>query len=613
MGQQPDDARVGTRFGRYEIRAVLGQTGVGRVYQAVETGPDTAGERTVAVTVLPPTLDRERFFRELPIVAGLSDPHLLPVRDWGETDGVGYIATASTSGETLRSLLTMYGPIAPARAVAIVEQLAAVLDVAHAARLTHRDIKPENILVTGDDVVYLLGLGIADTALDGRGPTAGTYAYTAPERFDNERPTSRADVYSLTGVLCEMLTGDSPFAGAVTVSQVIKAHLTAAPPKPSLLRPRVIPPRFDAVIARGMAKNPQQRFATAGDLARAARDALSAPPHDAPTMVRRTTDHPPARIRNRPAEPIPEFDFSSDEVAEPGPQGPKLLPLAIVVVVLLLTVIGLLVWWIASSGSDQHGRGARSTPTTYQPGVLPFSGLTGPEGVAVDASGNVYVTNIDNDRVMKLEAGSTHQTVLPFTGLKEPYGLAVDTDGGVYVADTDNDRVLKVAAGSDSQTVVPFTGLKRPAGLAVDGSGSVYVVDTGHDRVLKLQAGSEDQTVLPFNDLERPKGVAVDGSGSVYVVDTGNNRVLKLAAGAAGQTVMPFTSLKDPSGLAADAAGNVYVTDGSRLVKMAAGSTKQTVLPASDLGYTRGVAVDASGNVYVTDYGNDQVVKLTPG
>lgn len=610
MGQQPDDPRVGTHFGRYRIRAPRGQVGMGQVYEAV----DTANDRTIALTLLPPTLDRQRFIRELRILAGLTEPHVMPIHDWGELDGVCFVATPLIPGETLRSMLAPFGPISPARAVAIIEQVAAALDAAHANQLIHRDVKPENILVADDGTAYLLGFGIADPALTAPGPTAGSYSYMAPERFDNRMLTNRADVYSLACVLTEIMTGDSPFPGATTVSQAIKAHLTEAPPQPSLMRPQAIPARFDAVIARGMAKHPQHRFATAGDLARAARDALSAANADAATMIRRVSDPRPARVR-RP-DPAPEATATPTWLTEPAERHSKLLPLVIGAAVLLLIVAGIAAWRLTSSGNadrSQQSGSAQSAPSTYRPTVLPFSGLTGPEGVAVDASGNVYVTNIDNERVMKLSAGSTHQTVLPFTNLKEPYGLAVDTDGSVYIADTDNDRVVKLPAGSEDQTVLSFTGLKRPQGLAVDGSGNVYVADTGNNRVLKLAAGSPAQTELPFSDLERPKGVAVDGSGNVYVADTGNNRVLKLAPGAAGQTVMSFTSLKDPSGLAADAAGSVYVTDGSRLVRMTAGSTKQTVLPVTDLGYTRGVAVDASGNVYVTDYGNDQVVKLTPG
>jgi serine/threonine-protein kinase len=603
---------VGTRFGHYEIRAQHAHTGVGWIYEAV----DTTMDRMVGLTLLPQSVDRERVFEELRVAAALAEPHVMPLHDWGEVDGVCYVATRWVPGETLQSLVATYGPIDPERAVVIIEQVAAALDAAHAQRLIHRNVKPENIFVSGDGVAYLLGFGIADPALSAPGPTAGSYAYMAPELFDNEPLTNRADVYSLACVLSEILTGDSPFPGATTVGQVIKAHLTAASPKPSLLRPHVIPPSFDAVIARGMAKNPQHRFATAGDFARAARDALSMAGDDAPTMFRRASDRAAIAARRRVPEPvsdqIPELDFYPDEFTEPAWRSSRLVPLALAaVVVLVLAAAGIVVWRLATSGGDLHGPpSTKAAPTAYRAIVLPFTGLTGPEGVAVDAAGNVYVSNVENDRVMKLAAGSTMQTVLPFTGLKEPYGLAVDSAGSVYVGDTDNDRVVKLAAGSTSQEVLPFTGLKRPMGLAVDAAGSVYVIDTGNDRVVKLAAGSTSQEVLPFTGLERPKGVAVDASGSVYVADTGNNRVLKLAAGSTSQEVLPFTGLKDPSGLAADASNSLYVTDGSRVVRLTAGANKQVVLQVPDLSYTEGVAVDASGNLYVTDYGNDQVVKL---
>ncbi len=627
MGEPSADERIGTRFGRYRIRAIVGQTGVGRLYDAL----DTADDHPVALTLLPPAVDRQRFAAEMPIVARLAEPHVLQIRDWGEVGGVCYVAAPLIAGQTLRSLLATFGPVNPERAVAMIEQVAAALDAARGHRLIHRDVRPENILVT-DDAAYLLGFGVADPELSAPRPTAGTYAYTAPERFDNQRPSSRADVYSLACVLSELLTGERPFPAAATVGQVIKAHLTAAPPKPSRIRPQAISPRFDAVIARGMAKDPRHRFATAGDLVRAARDALSAQTlGDQPTMVGRASDLAAMVARRRPpdrpaeqqpdldsypesyADSYPDFyaDSYPDEYTAPAWRRSKLLPLAIAVVaVLVLTAAGIVVWRLASNLSTQASGPTKPAPTAYRKTVLPFTGLTGPQGVAVDSAGSVYVSNVENDRVMKLASGSTTQTVLPFTGLKEPYGLAVDKDASVYVGDTDNDRVVKLPAGAGSQTVLPFTGLNRPEGLAVDASGSVYVVDTGNDRVVKLAAGSSAQTVLPFADLERPKGVAVDKEGSVYVADTGNNRVLKLAAGDTRQTVLPFTGLKDPSGLAVDASDSLYVTDGSRVLRLTAGATKQVVLQVPDLSYTEGVAVDRDGSIYVTDYGNDQVVKL---
>jgi sugar lactone lactonase YvrE len=245
--------------------------------------------------------------------------------------------------------------------------------------------------------------------------------------------------------------------------------------------------------------------------------------------------------------------------------------------------------------------------------VLPFTGLTNPSGVAVDAAGDVYLADSSNHRVLKLAAGSKDQTVLPFAGLQTPGGVAVDSEGNVYVTDGPNNRVVKLAAGSTDQTVLPMTGVQYPNGLAVDTAGNVYVTDGPNNRVVKLAAGSNDQSVLPFTGLKAASAVAVDGAGSVYVNDGPNNRVLKLAAGSTDQTVLPMTGLQYPDGLAVDAAGDVYVIDGENrhVVKFAAGSNDQTAMPSTILNGPIDVAVDRAGNVYVVDSsGFGQVVKL---
>jgi sugar lactone lactonase YvrE len=268
-----------------------------------------------------------------------------------------------------------------------------------------------------------------------------------------------------------------------------------------------------------------------------------------------------------------------------------------------------------------------NAPATRQT-VLPFTGLTYPISVAVDAADNVYLTDTGNDRVLKLAAGSNEQTVLPFTGLHSPGAVAVDSDGNVYITDyvtatTDfnvpNSRVVKLAVGSNDQSVLPFTGLSHVHDVAVDTAGNVYVADNtrGADtKVVKLAAGSNDQTVLPFTGITSANAVVVDGAGSVYVNDGPNNRVVKLAAGSTDQTVLPLTGLEYPDGMAVGTAGDVYVIDGknSQVVKFAAGSNDQTAVPSTVLYGPEDVAVDGAGNVYVVDNsGFGQVVKLEAG
>lgn len=270
------DARVGTTFGKYEITRRIGKGGGGVVYEAYDTGK----RRTVALKVLAEEFSanatfRTRFQRESEAAAMLQEPHVIPIHDWGEIDGSLYIDMRLVQGQTLLDLIAE-GPLAPARAVAIISQVAAALDAAHAQGLIHRDVKPQNILVTPADFVYLVDFGIAQTMADPRlttvGTQIGTLNYMAPERFTDKVATPAVDVYSLACVLYESLTGEAPFAGD-SLEHLVAAHLAVPPPRPSAANRRV-PAALDEVVARGMAKHPDERYATAGALGGAAQRAL---------------------------------------------------------------------------------------------------------------------------------------------------------------------------------------------------------------------------------------------------------------------------------------------------------------------------------------------------
>jgi serine/threonine protein kinase len=281
MASERSDSRVGTTFGPYEIRSLLGAGGMGEVYQAF----DTTRDRIVALKLLRPELAtgtgfQERFRRESRIAARLQEPHVIPVHDWGEINGVLYIDMRLVEGSDVGTVIHNEGPLAPARAASIVAQVAAALDAAHAAGLVHRDVKPENILLTQNDFAYLVDFGIAhfggETGLTSAGSAIGSFAYMAPERFTGASVGPSADVYSLTCVLYECLTGDRPFPRG-DVTKMMAAHLMWPPPRPSVARPG-LNPAFDDVIARGMEKRPELRYSSAGDLARAASEAASPQP-----------------------------------------------------------------------------------------------------------------------------------------------------------------------------------------------------------------------------------------------------------------------------------------------------------------------------------------------
>jgi serine/threonine kinase PknH len=287
-------SRAGSMFGPYHLKRLLGRGGMGEVYEAEHT----VKEWTVAVKLLTGTLStdpvfRERLKREARTAGRLQEPHVVPVHDYGEIDGQMFLEMRLVEGTDLDSVLKRFGPLTPPRAVAIITQIASALDAAHAAGVMHRDIKPQNILVTRDDFVYLVDFGIASATTDEKltqlGTAVGTWKYMAPERFSDAEVTYRADIYALACVLFECLTGSPPYR-ADSAGVLVSAHLMDPIPAPSAQRPGV-PKAFDAVIARGMAKKPEDRYPSAGDLALAANEALSDPDQDrAATILRRSEE-----------------------------------------------------------------------------------------------------------------------------------------------------------------------------------------------------------------------------------------------------------------------------------------------------------------------------------
>jgi serine/threonine protein kinase, bacterial len=620
----------GTAFGRYRLLELLGRGGMGEVWRA----HDTVIDRIVAVKVLPAHLAQDemflqRFRREAHAAARLNNPHVIPIHNSGEIDGRLYVDMRLIEGRDLETVLAD-GPLEPARAVRIIEQVARALHAAHKVGLVHRDVKPSNILLDEDDFAYLIDFGIArgadETRLTGTGQVIGSWQYMAPERLDAGRIDARSDIYALACVLYECLTGTPPYPGD-QVEQLVTAHLTAAPPRPSSADPNV-PVGFDTVIATGMAKKPEHRYETPVDFARAAADAITTP-------ILRSAPVPQPQPATQPAPvpviqpgwgtgtppPPPAAGVSTSAVTQlrphevaPPPRSstPRrrwrrksfVIPAAIVMVTVTAASVSLAVL-------------RSSAPPVATAVPLPFTDLDTPWGIAVDTKGIVYVTDSHfgdtaQDRVLKLPAGSNTQSVLPFSPLG-PQGVAVDTEGNVYVTDLDG-RVLKLASGSSAQTVLPFTGLKDPRDVAVDTEGSVYVTDFDQNQVLKLASGSSAQTVLPFADLKGPRGVALDAEGAVYVADSGQDRVLVLGVGANTQTVLPFTGITDPRGVAVDTEGNVYLASAGGLAKLPAGSTRQAELPLeADVGGLSDVTVDTHRNLYIVSSSRGRALKLPAG
>jgi protein kinase-like protein len=261
----------GDEFAGCRIEAVAGRGGMGVVYRATELSLG----RPVALKLLTPERAedgafRERFQRESRMAAAIDHPNVIPVYAAGESDGSLYLVMRYVGGTDLHALLREQGALDPERAADIVAQVAAALDAAHQAGLVHRDVKPANVLLAGDHA-YLSDFGLtrlarSDTQLTESGQWVGTVEYCAPEHLRGERTDARADVYSLGCVLFAALTGHAPFTPG-TVPATMLAHLNERPPVPSA---QGLPHEFDRVIARALAKDPDDRYPSAGDLGRAA-------------------------------------------------------------------------------------------------------------------------------------------------------------------------------------------------------------------------------------------------------------------------------------------------------------------------------------------------------
>jgi predicted Ser/Thr protein kinase len=276
---------VDESFGRYRLLGELGKGGMGQVFRAY----DTATNREVALKVLAAHVAQDRHFeqrfrREAQVAARLNDPHVIPIHGYGEIDGRLYVDMPLISGQDLGSVLEESGAMNPARAVAIIGQVAEALEAAHEFQLVHRDVKPSNILLAKRDFVYLIDFGIAKeldaTRITKTGMAVGTFAYMSPERIETGVADGSSDLYSLACVLYECLTGRLPFPGD-SIHQQIAGHLSKPAPRPSVVAASV-PPAFDQVIARGMAKDPGQRYPTVMAFADAARAALDGRPPEAP-------------------------------------------------------------------------------------------------------------------------------------------------------------------------------------------------------------------------------------------------------------------------------------------------------------------------------------------
>ena len=272
----------GTILAGHRVEAMVGRGGMGVVYRARHCRLG----RVVALKVIAPELLEDasvqrRFLEEAVAAASFEHPNVVPVYDAGESHGIPYLAMHYVHGMDLCAMVGRLGPLEPARAAEIVAGVGDALDAMHRAGYVHRDVKPRNVLIAGGGHVYLTDFGLARRVASGSGATcaghwAGTVDYAAPEQIRGGHTDARTDVYALGCLLHFALTGRPPFTRE-NLEARLWAHLHEPPPAPSALRPG-LPPELDALVARALAKDPADRFPSAGDLGRAALMAAAGAP-----------------------------------------------------------------------------------------------------------------------------------------------------------------------------------------------------------------------------------------------------------------------------------------------------------------------------------------------
>src|SRR5688572_13065475 len=267
------DLLPGAEIAGCRIEAVAGRGGMGIVYRATQLSLG----RPVAVKLIAPERAgdpgfRERFERESRVAAAIDHPNVIPVYAAGEEGGHLYLVMRYVKGTDLQGLLARDHRLPAERVAAIALQVGAALDAAHAVGLVHRDVKPANVLLSGEHA-YLADFGLSqlvgtDTRLTSTGQWIGTVDFMAPEQFSGAEVDARADVYALGCVLHHAICGEVPYPRG-TVPATMLAHMQDTPPRPTAVAADV-PAGFDRVIARALAKEPERRYPSAGDLGRAA-------------------------------------------------------------------------------------------------------------------------------------------------------------------------------------------------------------------------------------------------------------------------------------------------------------------------------------------------------
>ena len=430
----PGLPRIGTVFAGYALEGVLGRGGMSVVYRAdnIRLG------NKIALKVLAPELSeddafRERFVRESRVAASINHPNIIPIYDAGDSDGLLYIVMRYVDGADLKVLIRREGPLHVPRACALVSQVGAALHAAHEAGLIHRDIKPGNILIERIDDgiqllehVYLADFGLTKHAQSRSGLThtgqfVGTVDYVAPEQIEGRPADKRADIYSLGCVLFECLTGVVPYHRESDVA-VLWAHVQEHCPPVSTLRSD-LPAGMDDVVARAMAKSPDDRYQTAAefvaDVSRVGREGARAGGTVMPASRPRETSQPstPYPQTAAPAAPPP----ADDSITRMPGRSRRSIQAVVGGLIALLLVAGL--------GLYALSRGSSNTPAGSPQAGSTGTGGTTTSGATAFPANTAGLQRVMDHRLLGNGQCQDAQAQAPFGGV--PATLAATAVEGV--------------------------------------------------------------------------------------------------------------------------------------------------------------------------------------
>jgi DNA-binding beta-propeller fold protein YncE len=587
----------------YRIESVVGRGGMGVVYRARELGL----ERVVALKVIAPELledprIRERFLNEARTAASIEHPNVIPVHAAGESDGVAYLAMRFIDGDDVRTLVRRNGALAPSRAADVIAQAGAGLDAIHRAGYVHRDVKPANVLIDRDGHVYVTDFGLAKQALTTHGATrtgqwVGTIDYVAPEQIRGGPVDARADVYALGGVLFYLLTGNVPFEREGDEAK-LWAQLSEPPPVPSRVRAG-LPKELDAVVARAMAKAPDGRHPSAGDLGRAARAAAAG---TAPTHAERMVARGAAAPGGAPPEPglAEDSTVTSNRPAIAAPP-PRRRRRAIWLTAGAAALAAAAAAVLALTTGDAAKRGS---PPVRVVRTIPHIGHR-PNGIAI-ANGDLWVTSLTQKTITRIDAASGRQRAqhpVVGTGASD----VVSTGRIVWIAANPSPRIV----GLDARTgrVVRRVDLDAPpAGLAV-GLGSLWVATSGSPKQNALLRYDETGRFLRRTPLPHSVYAVAAGSGAVWVAEHDIPQVLRVDP-RTGKTAVWMRMLAPASALSYSG-GYVWATmSGASLIARL--SPRRCGCPTTAVGHRPMQALVAGGRLFVSSNTDHTVVVMDP-